>query len=489
MCDYKKMNLKKLIKYYKEMALPAKAGIWFLICNFLQKGLAAITTPIYTRILTTAEYGQVSVFYSWQDIFLIFITFGLSSVVFSRGLIQYEKNQKEYSSIMAGLSISTTVISFVFYAFFSKTMSGVLGFEQVVLIYIYSFFYTIIEFWSQLQRVNYKYMSFVIMTIVMTIAKPLLSISLILAIPFAHVQIRVLSDVVVMIIIGIPVMLTIFANGKRFYVKSIWRESLMFVIPLIPHYLSQRILSQSDRIMISNIIGDREAGIYSLAYSVGMLLMLINTALDSTMSPWVFRKLRDKEYKRIQEVTQSLIIFFALCVLSFILIIPELVKIFASSEYYEAIYIVPIIAISSYFIYLYVQFIYFEYYIGKTKYITIATGMSAVMNIILNYIGLQTFGYVAAAYTTFICYALYALFHYIVMKKLCKKELYVEIVYNGKFLVGISAGVILCGLTSMMFYRLFIIRLIVAGIVIAVTLRYAVNIMNTIGHKAAVVEK
>ena len=115
--------------------------------------------------------------------------------------------------------------------------------------------------------------------------------------------------------------------------------------------------------------------------------------------------------------------------------------------------------------------------------------MSAVMNIILNYIGLQTFGYVAAAYTTFICYALYALFHYIVMKKLCKKELYVEIVYNGKFLVGISAGVILCGLTSMMFYRLFIIRLIVAGIVIAVTLRYAVNIMNTIGHKAAVVEK
>lgn len=483
MSDYKKFSAKKLVQYYKEMALPAKAGIWFLICNFLQKGLAAVTTPIYTRVLTTAEYGQVSVFYSWQDIFLIFITFGLSSAVFSRGLVQHEKHQKEYSSIMVSLAFVTTIISFLVYLFLSNWLNEILEFEQILLIYIYCFFYTVIEFWSQLQRVNYKYIPFVIMTLAMTIAKPLLSVSLILLIPFGHVKIRILSDTFIMLVIGMPILGILLINGKRFFERTVWRESLMFVMPLIPHYLSQRILSQSDRIMISSMIGNKEAGIYSLAYSVGMLLMLVNTALDSTMNPWVFRKLRDKEYKRIREVTQSLIIFFALCVWSFILVVPELVKMFASSEYYGAIYIVPVIAIGSYFIYLYVQFIYFEYYIGKTKYITIATVVSAATNIILNYIGLRIFGYTAAAYATFICYAIYALFHYIVMKRLCQKELGVGNVYDGRYLAKVSVCVILVGVASMMLYHLFVIRLIIAGIVIGVTLYYAVKVMAVIGHK------
>ena len=50
------------------MPQPVKASIWFLICSFFQKGISTITTPIFTRIMTTAEYGHYNVFMSWMNI-------------------------------------------------------------------------------------------------------------------------------------------------------------------------------------------------------------------------------------------------------------------------------------------------------------------------------------------------------------------------------------------------------------------------------------
>ena len=56
-------------------------------------------------------------------------------------------------------------------------------------------------------------------------------------------------------------------------------------------------------------------------------------------------------------------------------------------------------------------------------------------------------------------------------------------VYDGRYLAKVSVCVILVGVASMMLYHLFVIRLIIAGIVIVVTLYYAVKVMAVIGHK------
>lgn len=58
--------MKKYLQQYKNLPVQMKASLWFLICSFMQKGIATITTPIFTRILTTAEYGEFSVFNSWM---------------------------------------------------------------------------------------------------------------------------------------------------------------------------------------------------------------------------------------------------------------------------------------------------------------------------------------------------------------------------------------------------------------------------------------
>ena len=48
----------KFLQKYRNMSVQV-GSFWFLICSFLQKGISSITTPIFTRLLTTEEYGAV----------------------------------------------------------------------------------------------------------------------------------------------------------------------------------------------------------------------------------------------------------------------------------------------------------------------------------------------------------------------------------------------------------------------------------------------
>ena len=64
--------IKKLINKYKVMSEDVKCSIYYIICNLFQKGIAFVTVPIFTRVMSTEQYGQFSVFQSWIQIFIIF---------------------------------------------------------------------------------------------------------------------------------------------------------------------------------------------------------------------------------------------------------------------------------------------------------------------------------------------------------------------------------------------------------------------------------
>ena len=81
------LKVDKIIKGYKGLPVQAKASFCFLICAFLQKGISVISTPIFTRILTTAQYGQYNVFTSWMDIVSIFVSLRISYGVYGQGLV------------------------------------------------------------------------------------------------------------------------------------------------------------------------------------------------------------------------------------------------------------------------------------------------------------------------------------------------------------------------------------------------------------------
>ena len=83
---------------YKSLPVQIKASFWFLICSFIQRGISLITTPIFTRLLSTVEYGQYNVFNSWMGIINIIVTLNLYAGVYQRGLVIFEKQRNVFSS-------------------------------------------------------------------------------------------------------------------------------------------------------------------------------------------------------------------------------------------------------------------------------------------------------------------------------------------------------------------------------------------------------
>ena len=45
--------------------LAVKSGIFFVVCQMLIRGISFATTPIYTRLLSTEQFGQIRVYESW----------------------------------------------------------------------------------------------------------------------------------------------------------------------------------------------------------------------------------------------------------------------------------------------------------------------------------------------------------------------------------------------------------------------------------------
>ena len=173
----------------------------------------------------------------------------------------------------------------------------------------------------------------------------------------------------------------------------------------------------------------------------------------------------------ISKVAYPAFLIIASANIVLIALAPEAVRIFAPPEYYEAIYVIPPAAMSVFFMFSYTFFAVFEFYYSKTKQIAIATTAGALLNIILNYIFIKLFGYVAAGYTTLVCFMVYAVFHYVFMKKICKEELDNVQAYDTKIYLWIAISFMALGFIFLFSYKITAIRygiiLVIAIIAVA----------------------
>ena len=455
----------KLKTKYSSMPVQVRASLWFLISTFMQKAVSVISTPIFTRLLTTQQYGEYNVFQSWMGIITVIVTLNLFYGVFLQGLVKFEHEAKIYASSMQGLTLALcsfwTVIYFIFHDFFNQLFE--LNTVQMSFMLIMIWTSAVFQFWSAEQRVNNKYRLLVGLTILVMIAQPAIGIVLVQLSDAAY---KATARIMGMVIVNIAAYTWCFfvqmKRGKKFFSKKYWLYALKFNLPLVPHYLSQTLLYGSDRIMISRYVSESAAGIYSLAYSVAMIMTMFNTTLNQVMAPWIYRKIKEKRPQDMTHVMYTAILVVAAANLILILLAPEAISIFAPPGYAGAKWVVPPVALSVFFMYMYDAFAAFQFYYEKSWFIMSASVFGALLNIALNYVFLSPrwFGmsYVAAGYTTLICYIVYSLCHYICMRWVCRKHLGGVRVYDPKVLLGVSACFVSAGLLLTLTYDVPVLR-------------------------------
>lgn len=405
------------------MSLQVKATFWYTICNILQKGISLIAVPVYTRIMTTEQYGSYSVFLSWLEIFEIIATFRLSWGGYTVGLTKYDDDRDGYTSSMECLGLSITSIVFIVYLLLHEWIDRLTGMSFHLSLLMFALLYAmpVISFWTARQRVEYRYIMAVIVTLTSSLLIPIIGIWAALQIPnkeYAIIGARVAVQGVIALV------LLILSLRKRFvfYQKEYWNRAFRFNVPLLPYYLSTVLLHSSDRIVIKSLVGQAQAGIYSVAYSAAMVMQLFNTAINASMQPWLFKRMKEKQYQGIGKIINSSLMIVGGLNLLLIAFAPESIAVLAPTDYHEAIWVVPPLAASVFVMFFYQHFVNIEFYYEESKITAVASIGAAVLNIFLNYKLIPVVGYLAAGYTTLFSYILFAIVHYFFMGKICKRN-------------------------------------------------------------------
>lgn len=472
-------QIKKMLKLYRDLPIQVKASFWFFICSLVQKAISIISTMIFTRLIPTNDYGIISIYNSWSDILYIVATLNLSTGVYNVGMTKFSENRNSFNSSMQFLSLFWTigfaVIFLMVYPFIKNIIQLPL---KLVVVMLFTFFaLPAYNLWSAKQRYENKYKALVAVT--MSYSLGILIVSLIsISLYQNKSEAKIISNAIVTMIVGFVLF---YRNAKiddRVINKTYVKFGLDFNIPMIPAFLSMVILNQIDRIMISNMVGLDKAAIYSVAYNGAMCISILSSAINLTYNPWLMQKVHESTFEHVGEVAKMISIFFGCGLVLFMVLAPEFVKIMASSEYAEAIYIIPPVAASTFFTLLYTFYCTFAQYFLKMKFLVLINVGNAILNIILNYIGIQIWGYYAAGYTTYICYFLYGTCTAFYVNRLIKKKYGNIHVYDTKFFVEFIAALAVIMIAINYFYSGYIVRYSIIVLLLVFMWKKRENLMD-----------
>ena len=422
-----------------------KSAFIYMIGSFLSAGLAFLTTPIFTRILSVSEYGMVAIFITWVNIFIIIGGLETESTI---PIANIKYNKIEFNSYLSSILLLSS-LSFILFSLiifiFSNAIVSMLGLSMLLLVILIfqSFFAYVQQFYNSYLIQTKKPLKSIILVASFSILSTLLSIAFVIFFRDDKYIGQILGKAIIVVIYGIVVYFIIIKKSKPKINLQYWKFCLTLSIPIIFHLLSATMLSQADRIMLQMYNGFSEAGIYSFAYIIATILAILWQATNKAWVPWYFEQTKNNNTSTINEFAREYVLLFSLATISLMLLVPEITMILGPNSYSGGEKITLIVMLGIYFNFLYSFFSNFEFYKEKTKWIAIGTIGAAIINILINLLLIPTMGIIGAAIATLISYIMLFVFHAIIATRLEGYNIKLSIIIKNIGLILISFSVIL----------------------------------------------
>lgn len=442
-------------KSQEKNASTAKITVWYVFSSVFVNALSFLTTPIFTRLLSKAEYGQYSNFVSWLTILEVIVTLNVSMSI-TRAKYEFDKEMEKYIS---SLLLFSNIVTIGVYGVVEMNKAFFVDFFSmdiflIRIMFVYLLFHPAFVYLQIKHRIYQKYKFFVAFSITTSLLRTITALILVCNCNNG-VYARVLGDIVPFTMFNIVLWTIILFKGKGMYMRHIL-FAVSISIALIPHTLAGQLLSHADKIMITSYCGSEYNAVYSLVYSVGALASVIWSAMNQAWTPWLYDHMAIKADESIREKSKIYLMTFSIIIVGVLLMAPEAVLILGGKKYYQARFILPIIIMSCVCQFIYGMYVNIEIFTKKTFQISVGTISAGLVNIGLNILFIPQYGYVAAAWTTLVSYALLLVFHYYMVRRGGE---YTDI-YDVKFILGILAGLSLLSLSSALLYVYNAIRYI-----------------------------
>lgn len=397
-----------------------KAGLGYTMGNVLVKGISFLTLPLFSRIMTTEEFGIYNVFVSYEAILYVISGLAIHTSVRSAKL-EFKERIDEYISSVALIYILNFVILSGIVLWFGENLGNWMGFDRPVLelLVMYSFGNAVLALYNGRISLDYLYRRYLAAAFLNSAGSIALSVVLIFTVCRANKETgRILGATVTAFLLALVILAVLLKTAKPVCTRMYWGFALKYSLPIVPHGISQVILAQFDRIMIRTLVGNAEAGIYSLAGNIKLILVIMTDSVAMAWSTWFYEQIERKEIKTIQSRANQLAMLSVICTVGCMAIAPELIGLLGGDAYAAGKYAAIPMILDAFVLFQYNLIVVAEYYRKKTVCIMWGTMMAAGINLVTNYIFITRFGFIAAAYTTLFSYTCYLAVHLAISRRL-----------------------------------------------------------------------
>ncbi len=413
--------------------------MWYGGSTIAARFLNYLLTPYLTLKLSGPGYGEMSLVYAAIPFLNVIFTYGLETAYFR--FSQKEEYKKDiYSTASISIFISTILLTILLFAS-NTSLSNFLKLNDHPEFMRYSIVIIAMDTLSTLPFAKLrqdgrpvKFAMIRITNIFLTIFLTYFFISIcpkiIAETPTGWIAKWYIKDygvgyvIIANMIASVFTLLLLFKEfisiNFRFN-KTLWKQMLVYSLPLLIAGFAGMINETFDRIMLgwwAPVQGieaaKNEVGIYSACYKLSILISLFIQAFRMGAEPFFFKQADglnpQRTYARVMK-------FFVITITVMFLVVAlylDIWKYFIRKEsFWAGLKVVPILLLANMFLGIYYNLSIWYKLTNKTKYGAYITIAGAIITLSINAIFIPFFGYMACAWATFITYGSMMIISYV----------------------------------------------------------------------------
>ena len=415
-------------------------GLSSIVARFLNY----LLTPLYTSrgVFAPAAFGVITSLYAWTAFLNVVLTYGMETAFF-RFANKHEGNRRVYATaayslaatsvffILSGLFFANNIAAGIGYpeqAFSVRLLVAIIGLEAMTAVPMASL---------RLKNRPWKFAAINVMSVVMNVALNLF-IFLYCMPRFIAGETNAVIDAFYSPSIGVGYvfLINLISSAVKFLLllpewpplgmggteagfdTELLRPMLAFSLPLLIAGLAGMTNETADRVLMKHLlpanIADAQIGIYGACYKLAMLITLFIQAFRFAAEPFFFSHAKEKNSR--QTFARIMNIFVAVCMGAFLLVMlfMDAFKWFIPNPaYWPGLVVVPVLMLANVFLGIYYNQSVWYKLSDKTRAGSAISIFGAVITLTLLFWWIPIWGYLGAAWATFICYASMAVLSYI----------------------------------------------------------------------------
>jgi len=456
------------------------------LATVLPRMLSFLLVRLHTDesvLKSVADYGDVSLIYSYFVLFNVILAYGMETAFFR--FFHKEDNKAKVVGTSSISLIVSSVLFFVLALAFQNQIANVIDIKAeyinlVIWILLLDALVIIPFAWLRANAKPIKYAFIKILNVAINLG---LNLFLLLWLKDLATESSLLASIyrpnfeinyifianLVASAVTLLIMLPFYFKITYTFNTNLWKQMIRYAFPVLIAGVAFSINETFDRILLDKLLPENiaktEIGMYSACYKLGMFMTLFVTAYKLGVEPFFFSHANTENPKKNYARILEYFVIFGSVILLGVVVFADVLKVILIGDeaYWQAMLIVPIILLANLCLGIYHNLSVWYKITDRTKFGAYISVFGAAVTLLLNIWLIPKISYVGSALATLAAYASMMMISYYFGKKyypipynLKKISVYLLLSiglsaitfygFRGNYVVGISALVVFLGL-------------------------------------------